>query len=46
MMGRNERKRARKHRGVATKAVAHKLGRACYHMLHEGTTFDFTRAFG
>ena len=41
-----ERKRARKHRVVAIKAVAHKLARACYHMLHEGTAFDPTRAFG
>ena len=41
-----ERKRARKHRVVAIKAVAHKLARACYHMLHEGTSFDPTRAFG
>lgn len=41
-----ERKRARKHRVVAIKAVAHKLARACYHLLHEGTTFDPTRAFG
>ena len=41
-----ERKRARKHRVVAIKAVAHKLARACYHMLHEGTSFDPARAFG
>jgi transposase len=41
-----ERKQARKHRVVAIKAVAHKLARACYHMLHEGTSFDPTRAFG
>ena len=41
-----ERKRARKHRVVAIKAVAHKLARACYHMLHEDTAFDPTRAFG
>jgi len=34
-----------KHRGVAIKAVAHKLARLCYHMLHEGTPFDLTRAF-
>ncbi len=34
------------HRVVAIKAVAHKLARACYHVLHEGTTFDLTRAFG
>jgi hypothetical protein len=26
--------------------VAHKLARACYHMLYEGTTFDLGRAFG
>ena len=41
-----ERKRTRKHRVVAIKAVAHKLARACYHMLHEGTSFDPARAFG
>lgn len=41
-----ERKRARKHRVVALKAVAHKLARACYHMLHEDTAFDVKRAFG
>ncbi len=41
-----DRKRARKHRVVAIKAVAHKLARACYHMLYEGTTFDLGRAFG
>jgi len=41
-----ERKRAKKHRVVALKAVAHKLARACYHMLHEGTSFDPLRAFG
>ena len=41
-----ERKRVRKHRVAAIKAVAHKLARACYHMLHEGTTFDLMRAFG
>ncbi|HET6431254.1 IS110 family transposase [Dyella sp.] len=41
-----DRKRARKHRVVAIKAVAHKLARACYHMLREGTPFDPTRAFG
>lgn len=41
-----ERKRAKKHRVVALKAVAHKLARACYHMLHEGTSFDPGRAFG
>ena len=41
-----ERKRARKHRVVAIKAVAHKLARACFHMLREGSPFDPARAFG
>jgi transposase len=41
-----ERKRARKHRVVAIKAVGHKLARACYHMLHDATPFDVKRAFG
>lgn len=40
------RKIARKSKVVAIKAVAHKLSRACYHMMHEGTDFDVTRAFG
>lgn len=40
------RKQARKHKIVAIKAVAHKLARACYYMLREGTDFDVTRAFG
>ena len=30
---------------LAIKAVAHKLARACYHMLREGTDFDVNRAF-
>jgi transposase len=30
---------------VAIKAVAHKLARACYHMLREGSAFDVNRAF-
>jgi hypothetical protein len=41
-----QRKRARKHRVVAVKAVAHKLARACYRMPHERTMSDLTRAFG
>lgn len=41
-----ERKRARKHRVVAIKAVAHKLAGAFQHMLHAGTTFDLKRASG
>jgi transposase len=40
-----ERKRARTHRVVAIKALAHKLARACYHMLREGTRFDVQRCF-
>jgi len=41
-----ERKKANKHRVVAIKAVAHKLARACYHLLKDGTEFDPKRAFG
>jgi transposase len=41
-----ERKRARKHRIVAVKAVAHKLARAAYHVMHDRTPFDAERAFG
>lgn len=31
---------------VAMKAVAHKLARACYHVIKEGTPFDAAKAFG
>lgn len=41
-----DRKRRRCHRRVALKAVAHKLARACYFILHDQTDFDRTRAFG
>jgi transposase len=41
-----QRKAARTKRIVALKAVAHKLGRACYHMIREDMAFDVTRAFG
>ena len=41
-----ERKRSSKHRVVAIKAVAHKLARACYHLLKDGTEFDPKRALG
>ncbi len=41
-----ERKKGNKHRVVAIKAVAHKLARACYHLLRDGTEFDPKRAFG
>ncbi|MCP4548689.1 MAG: IS110 family transposase [bacterium] len=41
-----QRKQARTKRIVALKAVAHKLARACYHMIKEDAVFDITRAFG
>lgn len=31
---------------VAIKAVAHKLARACYHVMKDGKPFDVVRAFG
>ena len=31
---------------VAIKAVAHKLARACFHVMKTGTPFDAARAFG
>jgi transposase len=40
-----ERKKARTNTAVATKALAHKLARACYHILKEGKPFDVTRCF-
>lgn len=40
-----ERKKARTKAVVATKALAHKLARACYHILKEGQPFDVTRCF-
>jgi transposase len=40
-----ERKRARTNGAVATKALAHKLARACYHMLKGQITFDEKRCF-
>ena len=41
-----QRKKTRTKRIVALKAVAHKLARACYHMIREDVKFDITRAFG
>jgi transposase len=41
-----ERKAAKTKRVVALKAIAHKLARACYHIMHDGVAFDVTRAFG
>jgi transposase len=40
-----ERKKARTNTTVATKALAHKLARACYHMLKTGKPFDEARCF-
>lgn len=40
-----ERKKARTNNVVATKALAHKLARACYHILKERTAFDVNRCF-
>jgi transposase len=40
-----ERKKARANAALATKALAHKLARACYHMLKEQTVFDEKRCF-
>jgi len=41
-----QRKQARTKRIVALKAVAHKLARACYHMIREDVAFEMSRAFG
>ena len=41
-----ERKKARTNTVVATKALAHKLARACYHVLKDGKPFDVERCFG
>jgi transposase len=40
-----ERKKARTNSIVASKALAHKLARACYHMLKENQPFDVKRCF-
>jgi transposase len=42
----HDRKRARTNGIVATKALAHKLARACYHMLKSAEPFDMKRCFG
>jgi transposase len=31
---------------VAIKAVAHKLARACWHVMKDGKPFEVSRAFG
>jgi len=40
-----ERKKAKTHRVVAIKAVAHKLSRACYYVMRDEVPFDDNRAF-
>jgi transposase len=40
-----ERKKAKTNTAVATKALAHKLARACYYILKENKPFDVTRCF-
>ncbi|MGB4910918.1 MAG: IS110 family transposase [Candidatus Dechloromonas phosphoritropha] len=41
----DERKKARTNTVVAIKALAHKLARACFHILKERKPFDVTRCF-
>lgn len=41
-----ERKPVKTNHVVAVKALAHKLARACYHILKEGKPFDVKRCFG
>lgn len=40
-----QRKQSKTHRIVALKTVAHKLARACYHVLTNQVEFDLARAF-
>lgn len=42
----HDRKKLKTNAIVATKALAHKLARACYHMLKTGEPFDMKRCFG
>ncbi|MGA7180719.1 MAG: transposase [Thiobacillaceae bacterium] len=41
-----ERKKRKANRVLAIKALAHKLARACYHMLRDQKPFDVSRCFG
>ena len=41
-----QRKKAKTKAVVAIKAVAHKLCRACYHIMKDQVAFDVTKAFG
>jgi len=40
-----ERKKAKTNKTVATKALAHKLARACYHILKDRAPFEVARCF-
>ena len=40
-----QRKKAKSHKVVAIKAVAHKLARACYYVMRDAVPFDVNRAF-
>jgi transposase len=40
-----QRKKAKSHRVVAIKAVAHKVARACYYVMRDEVPFDVNRAF-
>jgi transposase len=40
-----ERKKAKTNTAVATKALAHKLARACYHIMKDGKPFEVGRCF-
>jgi transposase len=40
-----EKKKAKSNNVVAIKALAHKLARACYHILKENKPFDMARCF-
>lgn len=40
-----QRKKAKSHKVVALKAVAHKLSRACYYVMRDEVPFDVNRAF-
>jgi transposase len=41
-----DRKKSKTNRVLAIKALAHKLARACYHMLRDQKPFDVSRCFG
>ena len=41
-----ERKKRKTNNLLATKALAHELARACYHILREPKPFDVARCFG